>query len=293
MSEARTALQLSTEHLAALEWFRQRSADVVGWPQPIDGLFLANRAKGIHKPAGWKYALSIRLALDGPYQDAHRGEDGGASWAIDYSQEGADSNYFTNRALLACMEDAVPIGVLKQVRDSPRSEYRVLGLGYVTSFDGKSFQISSTPPGEVDEEIQTVFVEFDAFDQCDRRRQRQGMIANRIGQPDFRDRLVRAYSGRCAISECSISAALQAAHILCYRGAHTNHVQNGLLLRADIHSLFDAGLISIGPDYTISVDATLANSEYMQYNGKHIRLPVEEKFRPHPEALRRRQRDME
>ncbi|WP_431050485.1 HNH endonuclease [Roseateles sp. L2-2] len=285
-------MQLSAEHLAALAWFRAHASETIGWPQPLEGLFLANRAKGIHKPAGWRYALSIRLALDGPYPDAHRGE-GGDAWSIEYSQEGADSNYFTNRALLACMADAVPIGVLKQVRDSPRSEYRVLGLGYVTSFDGQSFQISSAPPGDVDGEIRTVFVEFDAFDQSDRRRQRQGMIADRIGQPDFRDRLVRAYSGRCAISECNVSAALEAAHILCYRGTHTNHVQNGLLLRADIHSLFDVGLISIDPDYTISVDATLVNSEYFQYNGKRIRMPIDERFRPHPEALRRRQRDME
>lgn len=287
MSIAPIFIPLSAEHTVALDWFRSQTLRVIGWPPPLDGLFLANRAKGIHKPAGWKHALSIRLALEGPYHDAYR--DDGDVWSIEYSQEGENSDYFTNRALFACMTDGVPIGVLKQIRDTPRSEYCVLGLGYVERFNGKSFLISSRTSLGTDYELQTLFRDFDGLDASDRRQSRERLLSERLGQSDFRGQLMAAYAGRCAISECDISAVLQAAHILCYRGTHTNHVQNGVLLRADLHLLFDAGWVSIGSDYRISIHKSLVGSEYFRFNGKQLRLPLKRQCWPHPEALIRRQ----
>lgn len=58
---------LSKAHRAALEWFDERTGQEIGWPEPLDGLFLLNKAKGIHKPSGWQHALSIRQSLDSPY----------------------------------------------------------------------------------------------------------------------------------------------------------------------------------------------------------------------------------
>src|SRR5207244_4015138 len=74
-------------------------------------------------------------------------------------------------------------------------------------------------------------------------------IAEQIcpGVPDFRRRLLKAYGGRCAISDCNCSEALEAAHIRGYGGEETNHVQNGLLLRSDLHSLMDLGKIGVDP----------------------------------------------
>jgi hypothetical protein len=77
-------------------------------------------------------------------------------------------------------------------------------------------------------------------------------VVQRQGQGDFRRALLHAYGGRCTISGCSIEAVLEAAHIIPYRGPETNHVQNGLLLRADLHTLFDLDLLWIDPD-TLSV----------------------------------------
>jgi putative restriction endonuclease len=57
-------------HRAALQWFQQRRGDKIGWPEPMaDGVFLVNRPKGIHKPASWRYTLSVRQALGGSYPD--------------------------------------------------------------------------------------------------------------------------------------------------------------------------------------------------------------------------------
>src|SRR5271168_523280 len=73
---------ISNQHRAALNWFNIHRGTRVPWPERLpDGTFLLNRAKGIHKPAGWKYTLSVRQALGGPYadQDPEIGADG--SWA--------------------------------------------------------------------------------------------------------------------------------------------------------------------------------------------------------------------
>jgi putative restriction endonuclease len=52
------------------------------------------------------------------------------------------------------------------------------------------------------------------------------------------------YSGRCAITDCEIDDVLEAAHISPYSGRSSDQVCNGLLLRADVHTLFDCGLLA-------------------------------------------------
>jgi HNH endonuclease len=66
----------------------------------------------------------------------------------------------------------------------------------------------------------------------------------------FRKKLIAAYRGRCAVTDCDAYDALEAAHILPYRGPAFDHVTNGLLRRADIHTLFDLNLIGIEPRLT-------------------------------------------
>lgn len=111
----------------------------------------------------------------------------------------------------------------------------------------------------------------------------------RRGQPEFRRRLIAAYSGRCAISGCDAVEALEAAHLLPYRGPDTNAVENGLLLRADLHTLFDLGLIAIDPE-TMGVLLTpaLVSTSYGDLAGKSLLVPSAPKLRPSMEALRLR-----
>ncbi|WP_442503823.1 HNH endonuclease [Marinivivus vitaminiproducens] len=101
------------------------------------------------------------------------------------------------------------------------------------------------------------------------------MVRRRQGRPAFRRALLRAYGGRCAISGCAVEPLLEAAHIHPYRGPDTNAAQNGLLLRADIHTLFDLGLITISSSMTISVSSMLASTEYAALDGSKLQLPLQ------------------
>src|SRR5271166_156399 len=63
---------LSPDHLERLAWFDERAGQVVPWPEPLpDKRHLATRAKGIYKPDGWDYALSIRILPGSRYEDGH------------------------------------------------------------------------------------------------------------------------------------------------------------------------------------------------------------------------------
>ena len=57
----------------------------------------------------------------------------------------------------------------------------------------------------------------------------------------------------------SISETLEAAHIIPYKGSSTNHIQNGILLRADIHTLFDLDLLRIDENYLIHLDKSISD----------------------------------
>ena len=115
-------------------------------------------------------------------------------------------------------------------------------------------------------------------------------IIQRRGQKDFRDALIEAYGGRCAITGCEVRDVLEAAHIYPYRGPDTNKVSNGLLLRADLHTLFDCNLIYIDPaTLTVVVRPKLLLSEYGAYHGQCLRPPNDPPSQaPSREALRLR-----
>jgi HNH endonuclease len=85
-------------------------------------------------------------------------------------------------------------------------------------------------------------------DGIDRRPIVERQIRERRGQQEFRDAMRRRYQNRCAVTGCEVLAVLEAAHINPYRGNDDNHEQNGLLLRSDVHTLFDLDLLGIEPE---------------------------------------------
>ena len=113
-------------------------------------------------------------------------------------------------------------------------------------------------------------------------------IKARRGQSKFRDLLIEAYGGACAVSGCRILSLLEAAYISPYRGTHTNRVDNGILLKTDWHTLFDLGLFTIRPDYTIQLAAELKGTDYWEHHGRLLfNLPIVEGCRPDRQILRK------
>jgi hypothetical protein len=114
-------------------------------------------------------------------------------------------------------------------------------------------------------------------------------IVERRGQPDFRKKLIESYQGRCAVTGCNALAALEAAHIIPYCGPKSDHTSNGLLLRADIHALFDLDLIGIHPEtLEVALGPELKNTSYRELEGKTLSVPTHTSSRPNTTALRER-----
>ena len=128
--------------------------------------------------------------------------------------------------------------------------------------------------------------DFDPASLADGRKKILQSVAVRQGQAKFREILMEAYSSACAVTGTSVPATLQAEHIKPYWGTETNHVQNGLLLRADIHNLFDLDLIQINADtFEITVAEELKLSFYGKLQGRKLRLPKLKQMWPSKAAL--------
>lgn len=128
--------------------------------------------------------------------------------------------------------------------------------------------------------------DFDPNGLTDARRRVLAALAQRQGQPKFRLQLLQAYGQRCAITGCDLLEALEAAHIAPYWGPKTNHVQNGLILRADLHTLFDRGLFGIDPaTWTVRSSSRLQGTQYEFLNGAIVLLPPDKALQPSSEAL--------
>jgi hypothetical protein len=107
----------------------------------------------------------------------------------------------------------------------------------------------------------------------------------RRGQAEFRGELLAAYNGKCAITGCAETEVLEAAHIVPYREEQAYSINNGLLLRADVHILFDLFCISINPNTGNVVVSQKLSQDYQVYNDKPVRLPSDQKNYPDGAAI--------
>lgn len=94
----------------------------------------------------------------------------------------------------------------------------------------------------------------------------------RPGQAQFRDALMERYKGRCVISKCAIPEALEAAHVMPHTGdPKWDHPDNGMMLRRDLHALFDAMLWSIDPtNNRVQVAENLKTTSYRKLDGRAV-----------------------
>ncbi|NER19831.1 MAG: HNH endonuclease [Symploca sp. SIO1B1] len=127
---------------------------------------------------------------------------------------------------------------------------------------------------------------FNPDDTSDERQKRLRDVVTRPGQAKFRSDLMKAYGGCCSITGCSVEDVLQAAHIIPYLGKRTNHPSNGILLRVDIHKLFDSHKLSINPDTKkVEISPILHDTCYEELAGKLLRIPKSKTERPNYKAL--------
>ena len=117
-------------------------------------------------------------------------------------------------------------------------------------------------------------------------------IQTRRGQAKFREALLAAYNRRCAVTGCSIVELLEAAHIRPHAEQPDYSVSNGLLLKADIHTLYDLKLLSIDQRCIVHLAPSIQFSEYRHLHGQSLRFSPERFLHmPSPHTLDRRHQE--
>jgi putative restriction endonuclease len=116
------------------------------------------------------------------------------------------------------------------------------------------------------------------------------LIKRRLGQGAFRVAVTEAYGRQCAISDGKVLPALDAAHIKPFNEGGLHLESNGILLRKDIHCVFDAGYVTIGDKFRFEVSSKIKEvfnngEEYLRLHGKSLRLPRSRTYWPNSEFI--------
>lgn len=291
------------DYLPAWQWFIDHEntiLDKLPWDEQLPVRLVAQR--GIHKPGKQPYALAIKSMGNDFYMDNVIDQDDG-TWVFSYCKQrknigSKETTDIYNESLRRCMREGIPVGVyIKQPGSGAR--YECKGLAFVEEYDsatgmfklhgpvrhGQSIDFwSIISESEMTEEDRQIAEEFSDDDE---RKIKLAKRVERQSQGKFRAELLRAYDGHCAISECGVTPVLQAAHISSYRGPKSQVVTNGLLLRADLHLLYDEKLFSVEPaTYKIAVSPKIFDSMYGEMLRSKERIDVPRRVADRPSDQR-------
>jgi putative restriction endonuclease len=118
------------------------------------------------------------------------------------------------------------------------------------------------------------------------------LVAPRLGQGGFRVLVTEAYNRRCAMTGERTLPVLEAAHIMPYAKDGPHDPRNGLLLRSDLHTLFDTGYVTVDSrDLTVAVSSRIKKEfengrDYYALHGQPLRVtPRNDDLRPSPDFL--------
>jgi putative restriction endonuclease len=117
------------------------------------------------------------------------------------------------------------------------------------------------------------------------------LVPRRIGQGTFRVAVTHAYQRQCAVTREKALPALDAAHIRPFAEAQTHYVSQGLLLRSDVHKLFDVGYLTVTEKHRVEASFRMRDDfndgeNYMKLDGSPVWVPAAKNLQPDPEALR-------
>lgn len=256
---------------------------------------LVNPQRGIFKPRQLRHLLSIRTVFPRPgarvwYDDqrqVHRQIFQSAE-SVDYAFMGSDPAAADNRWLREAMESRVPI--IYFIGTAPGIFIAVMPA-FIDGWDSAALKAKV---GFGDALISKRGV---AEDIAPARRYALSAVQTRLHQATFREAVITAYGGRCALSGLPEPLLLDAAHIIADRDERLGQpiVPNGIPLSKIHHAAFDAHLIGISPDYRLHVSDRLMEQRdgplleaLKQLNGRTMYLPAREKDRPDRDRLAQR-----
>ena len=252
---------------------------------------LMNPQRGIFKPQQMRFLLSIRTVFPKPggkvwYDDqreVHRQIFEGDE-AIDYAFMGQNPEAADNRWLRAAFENGTPIIYFLGIAPG---RYQAIIPAFVSGWDATALKARvafGVPDQDAISPPETVL----------ERRYALRAVKQRLHQASFREAVITAYNGRCALSGLPEPMLLDAAHIVADKDERFGQptVPNGIPLSKIHHAAFDAHLIGIDPDYRLHVSGRLLDQNdgpmleaLKRLHGGTVHLPTREKDRPDRDRL--------
>ena len=155
---------------------------------------------------------------------------------------------------------------------------------------GKTYDLSVEPGATIFRQLSVQQIQPQVVREVAPRYGEPVLVQPRLGQGSFRVLVTDAYNRRCAVSSERTLPVLEAAHIKPYSDLGEHKVTNGILLRQDIHTLFDKGYLTITPDLKIEVSRRIREEfengrDYYKYNGQSMHPPQNWMDRPSREYL--------
>lgn len=130
---------------------------------------------------------------------------------------------------------------------------------------------------EVDDVLEE-FQEYISEAKDDELNKIQVWVNQRKNQSKFKLSLLKKYNSQCLISKIKIPELIEAAHIYPHSESGQNNIANGILLRTDLHILFDRGLLYIDPEnFNVIIDKSLEKTEYQKFHDLKVDLIEESK----------------
>lgn len=242
---------------------------------------------GIWKPAGFSAALSIRTTYTPPWELPPYADDLGDDGRLRYKYRGTDPQHSDNRALRTAMQTETPLVYFVGIaRGTYSAHYPVWIVGedatrleFVVAVDEAQRVLGSSDLAWASRDYSL------------------RLTKQRLHQPVFRTRVLRAYDDQCAMCRLRHPELLDAAHIL--PDTHPNGlpvVPNGLALCKIHHAAFDANIVGIRPDLVIEVDrkvlqevdGPMLRHGLQELNNRTIQVPRARESRPDETRLAER-----
>jgi putative restriction endonuclease len=255
---------------------------------------LVNPQRGIFKPQQMRFLLSIKTVFPRPgatvwYDDqreVHRQIFEGDE-TVDYAFMGQNPDAADNRWLREAFENRIPIIYFLGIAPG---RYKAIAPAFISGWDAKALK-ARVAFGVPDQDA--LLPPENALE----RRYALRAVKQRLHQASFREAVIAAYSGRCALSGLPEALLLDAAHIISDKDEKFGQpvVPNGIPLSKIHHAAFDAHLIGIDADYKLHVaDRLLVQNDgpmleaLKRLNGGMIHLPGRPKDCPDRDRLAQR-----